>query len=314
VVCKAASRHPAALDERPVHVRRAETASRAADKAASKAASKPPPPPTKDGLIVRDLEVPVDSATMTVRSYRPDIAGELPLHLYAHGGSFWSGNLDQVDAMSRLYAASAQCVVLSIDYRLAPEHTWPTAAEDYYAALEWAVAHAGELGVDVDRVSVGGVSCGANLAAVVTLMARDRGGPSLVFQLLEIPSTDATMSQPSMRTLASGYLITAAALAQGYDYYLPPGVDRTHPYASPLLADDLAGLPPAMILTCEFDPLRDEGEAYARLLRAHGVAVAAVRARGHIHSSTYSSSPLLPSARKYRLLTVDALRRAYEGS
>jgi acetyl esterase len=147
---------------------------------------------------------------------------------------------------------------------------------------------------------------------VATLMARDRGGPTVIFQLLEIPSTDSTMSQPSMKTLANGYIVTAAVLAQGYDYYLPPGVDRSHPYASPLLAEDLAGLPPAMVLTCEYDPLRDEGEAYARRLRAAGVAVQAIRAKGHIHSSTYSSSRLLPSARRYQLMTARALHRAYE--
>src|SRR5581483_4465813 len=117
-------------------------------------------------------------------------------------------------------------------------------------------------------ISVGGVSCGAALAAVCTLMSRDRNGPPIMFQLLEIPGLDMTMSQPSMDELATGYIITKAALAQGNDYYLPPEVDRTHPYVSPLLAQDLSGLPPATILTCEYDPLRDDGNHYAERLRA----------------------------------------------
>jgi acetyl esterase len=299
VVCKAAARHPAKLDERPVDVRRAE----------ERRSTVPPP---QDGVIVEDLTVAVDAATITVRSYRLDCAGPLPLHLYAHGGSFWSGTIDQLDLIARRYAATARCRVLSIGYRLAPEHAWPTAVEDYYAVLVWAVANAADLGVDVRRVSVGGASSGANLATVATMMSRDRGGPRIMHQLLEIPVTDMTMGQPSVTSLGTGYIVTRAALEQGYDYYLPPGVDRTHPYVSPLLADDLAGLPPATILTCEFDPLRDEGEAYAVRLREAGVDVESIRAKGHIHSSTYSESRWLPSARKYQRRLAAALRRAYE--
>lgn len=300
VMCKASSRHFDTLDERPVGIRRDE------ERAATPAVLPPPP-----GLIIEDLQVPVSGGSITVRSYRPAIAGPTPVHLYAHGGSFWSGSLDQIDPMARRYAWTAQCRVLSIEYRRAPEHTWPTAADDYYAVLTWAVENADELQIEPDRVSVGGASCGGTLAAVATLMARDRGGPAVMFQLLEIPGLDMTLSQPSMRELASGYIVTAAALKQGYDYYLPPEVDRAQPYVSPLLADDLSGLPPATILTCEFDPLRDDGENYARRLRAAGVRAELIRADGHIHASTYSKSKLLPSARRYQQLTAQALRRAY---
>jgi acetyl esterase len=299
-MCKAASDHFDVLDERPVDIRRAEEQSKT-----------PAPPASTAGLVVEDLQVPVDGGSITVRSYRPSNDRPTPLHLFAHGGSYWSGNLDQVDPTARRYAWAAQCRVLSIDYRRAPEHTWPTAAEDYYAVLEWAVSGADELRIEVDRVSVGGVSCGGTLAAVATLMARDRSGPAIMFQMLEIPGLDMTMSQPSLRQLASGYIVTYDALKQGNDYYLPPDVDRTQPYVSPLLADDLSGLPPATILTCEYDPLRDDGESYARRLREAGVEVELIRAAGHIHGSTYSPSRLLPSARRYQAKTAESLRRAY---
>lgn len=300
VMCKAASGHFDVLDERPVDVRRAEEQSKT-----------PVPPASTPGLRVEELQVPVSGATITVRSYRPANDRLTPLHIFAHGGSYWAGNLDQVDPIARRYAWSAQCRVLSVDYRLAPEHTWPTAAEDFYSVLEWAVGHAEQLRIEADRVSVGGVSCGAALAAVATLMSRDRNGPPIMFQMLEIPGLDMTMSQPSMAQLASGYIVTRAALAQGNDYYLPPDVDRTHPYVSPLLADNLSGLPKATILTCEYDPLRDDGDNYAQRLRDAGVEVELIQAAGHIHGSTYSPSRWLPSARRYQRMTAESLRRAY---
>ena len=302
VVCKAAARHPAVLDERPPAERRARAAAR-----------KRVVPPPDDGLIVEDLEVPVPGSAIPVRSYRPAASAVLPVHLYAHGGSFWSGDIDQVDPMARRYARTAGCRVLSIGYRLAPEHQWPTGVEDYYAVLEWTAAHAGELNVDPSRISVGGGSCGGNFAAIVAQLARERGGPRIMFQLLEIPSMDGTFSYPSMTTLGTGYLVTKADLQHGWSYYVPAGVDRTDPHISPIFAKDLSGLPPALILTCEYDPLRDEGEAYANRLRAAGVPVQLIRANGHIHSSTYSRSRFLPSAGRYQRITAEALRQAYAG-
>jgi acetyl esterase len=272
-------------------------------------------PPAEDGIVdglqVNDHRVEVDGGQLTVRTYRPPGGERLPAHLLAHGGAFWSGSLDQVDGLARHYVRSAGCVVASVDYRLAPEHPWPAAPEDCYAALRWLVRDAEALGVDATRVSVGGVSVGGCLAAVVALMARDRGGPPLVFQLLEVPVTDLTMSQPSITRFARGYLLTRDAIIEGYDYYLPDVARRTEPYASPLLAQDLSDLPPAFVLTSEYDPLRDEGEEYARRLRAAGVAVTAVRANGHAHSTTHSSR-LIRSARRYQELTAAALRAAYD--
>ena len=297
IACKRLTRLQRKPDTRPLSERRAET-QRA-----------PAVPPRPDGLIVDELAAPVDGTTVRVRRYRPPGPGPWPAHVLAHGGSFWSGGLEQVDALAREYAAKAQCCVLSVEYRLAPEHRWPTAAEDMYAVVRWAAREADTLGIDARRLSVGGLSVGGGLAAVTALMARDRGGPQLVFQLLEIPVTDLTMSQPSVRRFATGHLLTRSALEEGYGLYVPNPADRVHGYASPLLAPDLSGLPPALVLTCEYDPLRDEGEAYARRLHEAGVRVRSVCAFGHVHSSTYV--PGRPrSAARYRAMTARALRDA----
>lgn len=297
IACRRMSRLQRRPDIRPLAERRAET-------------QRPPSaPPPRDGLIVDELTVPVQGASVRVRRYRPPGPGPWPAHVLAHGGSFWSGGLDQVDALSREYASTARCCVLSVEYRLAPEHRWPTAAEDMYAVVRWAANEADALGVDATRISVGGLSVGGDLAAVAALMARDRGGPRLVFQLLEIPVTDLTMSQPSVRRFASGHLLTRTALEEGYGFYVPNPVDRNHGYASPLLASDLSGLPPALVLTCEYDPLRDEGEAYARRLHDAGVRVRTVCAFGHVHSSTYVQGRPRSAAR-YRAITARALRDA----
>lgn len=260
-----------------------------------------------DGLQVADHKVPVEGGTITVRSYRQPATQPAPAHLLAHGGAFCTGGPGQVDALARRYAATVGCAVFSIDYRLAPEHTFPTAAEDYYAVLAWVSAQASRLGVDASRISVGGVSVGAGLAAAAALMARDRAGPSIAFQLLEIPQLDLTLSQPSMARYADGYLVTRAELLRGVTNYCPDPAQRRHPYASPLLAPDLRGLPPAAVLVNQYDPLRDDGERYAARLRAAGVAAELIHAKGHVHSSTYSP---MRSARRYVDRTSDALRGA----
>lgn len=258
-----------------------------------------------------DRRVTVAGGEITVRIYTPFGAGPFPAHLYMHGGGFWIGTLGQFDNGCRFLCAGSACVVVSVDYRLAPEHKFPTAPEDCYAALLWTVAHAAGLRIDPTRLSVGGASAGGNLAAVVSLMARDRGGPSIVFQLLEIPVTDLTMSQPSIIENGEGYMLTRAAMEQCRDFYLADPADASHPYASPLLAPDLSGLPPAMVVTAEFDPLRDEGEAYGRRLQQAGVSTTIRRMDGHIHGSAFLTK-LLPSARAYREESIAALRAAYK--
>ncbi len=252
---------------------------------------------TSAAITTTDHIVPVDDGEITVRVYRPAAGGSLPAHVYIHGGAFWLGSVAEYEPLCRWYADKARCVVVSVEYRLAPEHKFPTQPEDCYAALAWTAGHAEMLGIDPRRLSIGGTSAGGSLAAAVTLMARDRGGPQLIFQLLEIPATDCTMSQPSIDLFANGYLLTRAAMQEAVRFYLADPTQATEPYASPMLAPDLSRLPPALILTAEYDPLRDEGELYGERLRAAGVPAVVRRYPGHIHGSFFATR-LLPSSRR----------------
>jgi acetyl esterase len=266
--------------------------------------------PAPEVGAIDDRTVPVDGGEIAVRVYTPKGSGPFPAHVYFHGGAFWLGELDHFDTGCSELCAGAECVVVSVDYRLAPEHKFPTPVEDCYAALLWTVAHADELGIDPARVSIGGGSAGGNLTAVVAMMARDRGRPPLVLQVLDIPVTDLTMSCPSVVENGAGYLLTREAIEQYVDFYLEDPDDAKDPYASPLLADDLSGLPPAVVMTAEFDPLRDEGEAYAARLADAGVPVTQKRWLGHVHGSV-AMTAIVPSAREWRDEVVEALRAAY---
>lgn len=257
-----------------------------------------------------DHPVGVEGGVIRVRIYRPFGTAPFPLHVFIHGGGWCTGTLSQRDNRCRDLAAGAGCVVASVEYRLAPENRYPTAPEDCYRALCWLVEQAARLGVDPDRVSVGGESAGGNLAAVVCLMSRDRGGPPILFQLLDVPATDLTMSQPSVSRLGNGYLLTRQDMDRYVDAYLPDRSLATDPYASPLHATDLTGLPSAMVTTCEYDPLRDEGEAYAHRLAAAGVEVDHHMLAGHIHPS-FALTRLLASARDHDRACAQALRKAY---
>jgi acetyl esterase len=174
-------------------------------------------------------------------------------------------------------------VVVSVDYRLAPEHPFPAAVEDSYAATQWVATHAAEFQGDPSRIAVGGDSSGGNLATVVALMARDRGGPKLVFQVMMFPATDFRLNTPSMEELGEGYNVTKPMMIGIRNNYLPNPADWTHPLASPMLAPDLSSLPPALIIYAEYDPLRDEAETYAARLKEAGVPVRASRYDGMIH-------------------------------
>ena len=243
---------------------------------------------------MRGAEVPVASAVdraipgpagdIPVRVYTPNGTAPFPLLVYFHGGGWVLGGLATHDGICRDLAAGAGCVVVSVDYRLAPEHRYPAAAEDCYAATQWCAAHAGELGADASRIAIGGDSAGGNLTAVVAQMARDRGGPKLIFQLLIYPVTDAACDAPSYRENADGYLLTAGDMAWFWGHYLGDNkAGGAEPYASPIRAKTLAGLPPALVITAEFDPLRDEGEAYGAALENAGVAAKVTRYDGMIH-------------------------------
>jgi acetyl esterase len=261
---------------------------------------------------VTDHRVPVDGGEITVRVLVPHGTAPWPAHVNFHGGGWYMGTLKLDEPTMRWIAAEVGCVVASVDYRLAPEHKYPTAAEDCYAALRWTVDHAGELGIDPSRVSVGGGSAGGNLAAAVALMARDRGGPRLRFQLLDIPATDLTLGQPSIDENGEGYMLTRASMEEMVLGYLGDRSRATEPYASPLLAADVSGLPPALIMTCEFDPLRDDGAAYGRRLEEAGVPVTVRCWPGMFHGAG-ALTAILPAARDYRTTIIEALRGALCG-
>ena len=260
----------------------------------------------------REVMVPVHGGAIRVRLYEPAGVGLRPLHVFLHGGGWCVGDLDQRDPRCRSIAVGAGCVVASVDYRMAPENAYPTPLEDCYAALCWLVAHAEEQGLDATRVSVGGESAGANLAAVVALLARDRNGPSLVFQWLDVPATDLTLSQPSIDRLGTGYGLTKVDMEEYLAAYLRD-VDPADRYVSPLHYQDLSGLPPALVMTAEFDPLRDDGHAYVTRLREAGVEVEHHHLDGFVHAA-FAFTRLLPLARQYEATAIAALRRAYVGS
>jgi acetyl esterase len=261
---------------------------------------------------ISHVMVPVNGGEILVRLYRPH-DGVLPLHVFFHGGGFCAGDLDQRDPRCQDTAVGVGCVVASVDYRLAPENHYPAAPEDCYAALCWLVEHAEELGIDPSIVSVGGESAGANLAAVTCLMARDRKGPTICFQLLDVPCTDLTMSQPSINELATGYMLTKKGMEQYLAAYLDHPGQATEPYASPLFDPDSSGLPPAWVMTCEFDPLRSDGEAYAKKLEEAGVPVHYQQLAGHIHPS-FAFNRLTTSSRSYLRAADNALRTAHRAA
>ena len=240
---------------------------------------------------VAEHHVPVAAGEIRVRVYTPSGAGPHPVFLHFHGGGFVFGTIDSVfnDAKCAHICMRAACVVATVEYRLAPEHRFPTAVEDCYAALCWIVEHAALLDVDAGRVAVGGESAGGNLAAAVALMSRDHGAPALALQLLEVPVTDVSEGfavQPSVGLFADGYGLDRAAMEEFNRSYLTDIADGLHPYASPLLAPDLGGVALAHVLTAEFDVLRDGGEAYARRLEEAGVETVLHRGLGHTHGSS----------------------------
>ncbi|MCL6593597.1 MAG: alpha/beta hydrolase, partial [Alicyclobacillus sp.] len=208
-------------------------------------------------------------------------------------------------------AKAAESVVVSVDYRLAPEHKFPAAVEDAFAVLRWVANHARELGVDERRLAVGGESAGGNLAIACTLLARDQGGPPLTAQLLAYPITDDNFDTPSYRENAEGYFLTRRAMQWYWAQYLARPEDANNPLATPLRAASHAGLPPALIFTAEYDPLRDDGEAYAARLRAAGVPVTAVRMPGLIHGFFSNAQWQLPQREEALAQAADFLRQAF---
>jgi acetyl esterase/lipase len=233
---------------------------------------------------VTDRTIPGPAGLQAVRVYQPGGEDPRPVLVYFYGGGWSLGMLDTCDGVCRMLTNAAGCVTVAVSYRLAPEHKFPAAVEDCYSGAAWVAAHAAELGGDPDRVAVGGDSSGGNLAAAVTLLARDRGGSVFTHQLLVYPNTDYQAGTPSMREINDPHFFNPKAVEWYWGLYLATPQDGANPLASPLRALDLGGLPPATVITAEYDPLRDEGERYAARLADAGVPVEVSRYDGMPHA------------------------------
>ena len=231
----------------------------------------------------RDLTAPGPEGPIPLRLYRPSADAVLPVLVFFHGGGWVVGDIETHDTVCRHLANRAECAVVSVDYRLAPEHKFPAAVDDAYAATAWVADNPAVLGADPARLAVGGDSAGGNLAAAVSLMARDASAPRICYQLLIYPATDAAMRHESIARFAEGYVLTRSTMRWFYEQYLRSPDDAADWRVSPLVAPDLAGLPPALVMTAGYDPLCDEGDAYAERLAGAGVPVEHRRFPGQIH-------------------------------
>lgn len=247
---------------------------------------------------VADTTLPGPAGPIPVRVYTPEGDGPFPVLVNFHGGGWVIGDLDTADAVCRDICRTAGCVVVSVDYRLAPEHPFPAAVEDACAAVAWVADNMAQLQGN-GRLAVGGESAGGNLAAVACQWARDRGGPAIHFQLLLYPVVDHDMERASYRENGAGYMLELDTMRWFWDHYCPDPAHRADPQASPLRAADLSNLPPALVVTAEFDPLRDEGEAYAAALAAAGNEAEAVRYDGLVHDFFATAALFEPSRRGF---------------
>ena len=266
------------------------------DEARAEMRGRPPIGTPENVARIEDRSIQGPNGSIPVRVYQPDGEAPFPMLVYFHGGGWVIGDIETHDMTCRSLANASGCVIVSVDYRLSPEHKYPAPLEDCYAAVKYVAEHATEYNGDASRLAVGGDSAGGNLAAVVSLVARDRGGPSIGFQLLVYPVTDFNFNTPSYRDNAEGYFLTTNLMKWFWNHYLRTDTDGAEPYASPMRAESLRGLPPAFVITAEFDPLRDEGEAYAAKLRDAGVPATAHRYDGMLHGFL-SMAAILPQAR-----------------
>jgi len=258
--------------------------------------------------VTYQLSIPSDYGPIPARFYRGTRGTAPPaLLVYFHGGGFMLGTLALYDTTCRRLALAGNCAVLSVDYRMAPETIFPGAVLDAYAATRWASDNAGLLNIDPKRIAVGGDSAGGNLSAVVAQLAQDSGEFKIALQLLIYPMTDQSREYPSYERNASGYMLTRKALHWFMDAYIPDHRDRLDPRASPMLRESLEGLPPALIISAEFDPLVDENEAYAKRLNEAGVATQYVCFAGMIHPF-FTLGGLIEDAAKAERLIADRMR------
>lgn len=232
---------------------------------------------------VRDTYIPGPSSELHVRVYTPEGTGPFPCLVFFHGGGWTAGNIEVADRPARSLTNTTGCVVVAVNYQKAPEHPYPAALDDCFATVKWTIENAGSLDIDPTKVGVGGDSAGGNLGAAVSLKARDTPGLDLAFQLLLYPAVEPDMDFPSARDNAEGFALTTADMRWFWDQYVPDPAQRDEPLAAPLRATNLEGLPPAIVVTAEYDPLRDEGERYADRLEDAAVRVIRHRYPGAIH-------------------------------
>ena len=280
----------------------------------SRTVLQPEPEPVAE---IRAMTAPGPHGPIPLRLYRPDappgtLAVPLAGLIYFHGGGWLLGGLDSHDGVCRRFANAAGCVVVSVDYRMAPEHKFPAAVDDSAAATAWAIAQAGALGIDARRVAVGGDSAGGNLAAVMALLARDGDLPKLAYQLLIYPATDMAMTTVSSQTIGPGVPLTSATMKWFIDHYMRGPADVIDWRASPIRAASVAGTAPALVLTAGVDPLRDEGIAYAARLEREGVRTTAIHLTDQIHGFM-SMGRVIRAADTAIDMMAGALRRALAG-
>ena len=246
---------------------------------------------------IENFTIPGPAGPIGARAYGPIAAGgdALPALIYFHGGGFVVGNLETHDGLCRLLAYEGGFRVIAVDYRLAPENKWPAPLDDAYAATRWIFENAAQLGIDAGRIAIGGDSAGGHLTAAVTQMAKEKGGVALAYQLLMFPGAEFTTNTPSMNKYAVGYFLEKQALEWCYAQVLPPDADRASPKVSPLLAKDFSGLPPAYVMLGGYDPLHDEGLAYAQKLKAASVKVTIADYDDMVHCFIYLQT-ILPQA------------------
>lgn len=269
--------------------------------------------PLEEVARVEDRYIPGPIGDIPVRIYTPEGQRPFPVLVYFHGGGFVTGDLDMVDGPCRMIANRAECVVVSVDYRLSPEHKFPAPLEDAYAAVKWIAENGETISVDSNRLAVGGDSAGGNLAAAVSLMAKDKNGPVISYQLLVYPTLNYSFDTESYLAFEEGYLLSTKDLEWFWNHYLQDEKDGINPYASPLLAKDLSGLPPALIIVAEFDQLRDDGEAYGKRLKEAGIPTEITRYEGMIHNF-YLMPAVFPQGKEAIEQSAKALKQEFSAN
>jgi acetyl esterase len=292
----------------PANARNLPTLKNAVEEMAAETPAPPAPEPV--GTIGHTM-IPGPEGELLARVYTPEGDGPFPILVYFHGGGWVIANLDVYEPSCRALCNAAECIVVSVAYRQAPEHKYPAAVEDAYAATQWVIANAAQLGGDPNRVAVGGESAGGNLATVVCLKAKDEGGKMPVAQLLIYPVTDSRMNTRSYQENTDSKPLNSAMMPWFWKHYLGDEADGREPYASPLLAPSLRGLPPATLIFAEIDPLRDEGEAYANRLADAGVPVRATRYTGVTHEF-FGLAGVVDKAKEALGEAVEGLKEAFQ--